>query len=369
MPIMRFSSHVNSVFAENDVTYDIVKNLMFDLARGHEIYDDESGRVVSRAEAEGKLRDISLKIFGLTSDATPRDRSRAMRDHGREFFDVIEEVIDDLIAEGFRNSEWFNELVDYRNIAMGDSLRFISEDNSILIVGKVGNSHHDIILQTLGEGEPYNVPTARYAVAVGADIDRYLLGQIDWAKLVSKVAEAFEVHIQELTYSAIEDGITALPAAFKNSGTLTKAGFDAIRDNVAAASNSDNIIIMGTRAALRNLAGIVDVNYIASSQKESVASSGLIGYYDGDLLVRFPQRFKDKTLTAKVFNDKYIFVLPAGADGKLVNVVDEGETEINEVVDKGEVNGRIDDIKKYEAQRTYGVALKISRHFGAWTLP
>ena len=140
MPIMKFSAHVNSVFADSDVTYDIVKNLMYDLARGNEIYDEESGRVVSKAEAEAKLHDITLKIFGLTKDATPRDRSRAMRDHGRDFFDVIEEVIDDVIAEGFRNNQWFRELVDYRNIAMGDSLNFVSEDNSVLIVGKVGNS-------------------------------------------------------------------------------------------------------------------------------------------------------------------------------------------------------------------------------------
>ena len=368
MPIMKFSAHVNSVFADSDVTYDIVKNLMYDLARGNEIYDEESGRVVSKAEAEAKLHDITLKIFGLTKDATPRDRSRAMRDHGRDFFDVIEEVIDDVIAEGFRNNQWFRELVDYRNIAMGDSLNFVSEDNSVLIVGKVGNSHHDIILQTLGENEVYRVPTARYAVAVGADIDRYLLGQVDWAKLVSKVADAFEIYIQELAYATINSAVAALPAAFKNSGSLTKAGFDAILDNVEAAANGADIVIMGTRAALRSLSGIADVNYIADSQKESVASTGLIGYYDGNLLVRVPQRFKDKTLSAKVFDDKLLFVLPA-VNGKLIDFVDEGETEINEVTDKGEVNGRIDDIRKYEAQRVFGVAIKTNCYFGAWTLP
>ena len=51
-----FSANVINVFSEMDTNYDEVKNLMFDLAMGNEIFDGE--RVVARAEAETKLRTI-----------------------------------------------------------------------------------------------------------------------------------------------------------------------------------------------------------------------------------------------------------------------------------------------------------------------
>lgn len=55
---LNFSAHVMNVFSEMETNYDEVKNLMFDLAMGNEIYDEESGRVVPKQEAEAKLRSI-----------------------------------------------------------------------------------------------------------------------------------------------------------------------------------------------------------------------------------------------------------------------------------------------------------------------
>ena len=58
MKKLNFSAHVMNVFSEMETNYDEVKNLMFDLAMGNEIYDEESGRVVPKVEAETKLRGI-----------------------------------------------------------------------------------------------------------------------------------------------------------------------------------------------------------------------------------------------------------------------------------------------------------------------
>ena len=49
--------------------------------------------------------------------------------------------------------------------------------------------------------------------------------------------------------------------------------------------------------------------------------------------------------------------------------IDEGDTAINEITDRGEQNGRWDDIMTYEVQRRFGVAVVIGRYFGQWTLP
>jgi len=54
---LTFSNHVMNVFNEMDTDYSSVKNLMFDLAVGNKIFD-EDGIEVSKHDAEEKLRGI-----------------------------------------------------------------------------------------------------------------------------------------------------------------------------------------------------------------------------------------------------------------------------------------------------------------------
>ena len=147
MKKINFSNHVMNVFNQFKTDYEEVKNLMTDLAMRREMFD-ENGNKISKAEAEKKLLDISRSIFGLEENYTPRDLKRALRDHGREWFDVIEETVDDYIAYGMRENEFFNSFVNYRNRALGqDNLFWVPGDDLILSVAKVGTSHHDYILQ------------------------------------------------------------------------------------------------------------------------------------------------------------------------------------------------------------------------------
>ena len=60
---MNFSNHVMNVFNESNADYESIKNLMFDLAVGNEIYDAESDRVISKSEAEENLRTFVQKVF------------------------------------------------------------------------------------------------------------------------------------------------------------------------------------------------------------------------------------------------------------------------------------------------------------------
>ena len=57
-----------------------------------------------------------------------------------------------------------------------------------------------------------------------------------------------------------------------------------------------------------------------------------------------------------------------GEDMKMVLMTDAGETLIDEITDRGEANGFIGDIMKYEIQRDYGIAVKLGRYFGCWTI-
>lgn len=371
---LNFSAHVMNVFSEMETNYDEVKNLMFDLAMGNEIYDEESGRVVPKQEAEAKLRSICQKVFGVNENSSKRELKRAYREHGREFFDIIEEVIDVVISNGFKDNEFFNNFVDYRNIALGDAYEFYMEKDVILSIAKVGVSHHDYILQRLGKGETLTIPYQRYGAAVGADINMYMIGREDWTKLTNAIAKAFVVQIQQEVYAELLSAATKIPSAirsgFVGSGALsaaTKDAFDAILENVQTA-NESAIVILGTKTALKKLNALSDVNWRAQSLKEDVSHSGRMGDYEGTVLMEIPQRFTSQTDLTPLIDNTKLWILPADQTDKFIKMVDVGETEIDEITEKGEEHGRWDDIMKYEVQRSYGIATQLGRYFGQWTL-
>lgn len=374
MKKLNFSAHVMNVFSEMETNYDEVKNLMFDLAMGNEIYDEESGRVVPKAEAEAKLRSICQKVFGVNENSSKRELKRAYREHGREFFDIIEEVIDVVISNGFKDNEFFNNFVDYRNIALGDAYEFYMEKDVILSIAKVGVSHHDYILQRLGKGETLTIPYQRYGAAVGADINMYMIGREDWTKLTNAIAKAFTVQIQQEIYAELLNAANKIPAAvrtgFVGTGALsatTKDAFDAILENVQTA-NESAIVILGTKTALKKLNALSDVNWRAQSLKEDVSHSGRMGDYEGTVLMEIPQRFTSQTDLTPLIDNTKLWILPADQTDKFIKMVDVGETEIDEITEKGEEHGRWDDIMKYEVQRSYGIATQLGRYFGQWTL-
>ena len=367
-----FSAHVMNVFNEMETNYDEVKNLMYDLAMGNEIYDGD--RVVSKAEAEQKLRTICQKVFGVNENSSKRELKRAYREHGREFFDIIEEVVDVVIAHGFKENEFFNNFVDYRNIALGDAYEFYSEDEVILSIAKVGMSHHDYILQRLGKGETTTIPTARYGAAVGADINMYLIGREQWSDLCNAIAKAFTVKIQQEIYAALLTAATQIPAGIRSNfvGTgavsmANKNSIDAIISNVQIANESE-VVILGTKTALKSLNALSDINWRAASLKEDVSHSGRMGDYEGTLLMEIPQRFTSKTDLTPLIDNTKLWILPASQTDQFIKMVDQGETEIDQITEKGEEHGRWDDIMKYEVQRMFGIAVLLGKYFGQWTI-
>ena len=371
---INFSAHVMNVFNEMETNYEEIKNLMYDLAVGNEIYDAESERVIPKNEAEEKLRTVCQKVFGVTADSSKRELKRAYRDHGREFFDIIEEVIDVVISNGFKDNEFFENFVDYRNLALGDAYEFYSEEEVILSIAKVGVSHHDYILQRLGKGETFTIPYARYGAAVGADINMYMIGREDWSALTNAIARAFSVKIQQEVYAQLLSAANSIPASIRSGfvgtgvlGSATKDAFDAIIANVETA-NESTVVILGTKTALKKLNALSDVNWRAESLKEDVSHSGRIGDYEGTTLMEIPQRFTSKKDLTPLIDNTKLWILPASQTDKFIKVVDVGETEIDEITEKGEEHGRWDDIMKYEVQRSYGISTILGRYFGQWTL-
>lgn len=370
--IIVFDQLSKDIFAKYDATYEEAKNLMIDLFTGH--LDG-----LSYAEANDKLRNLLKGCYGLdgVEKPTPRQLRYAHIDHDRQVYAIIEEAIDVTVSLGLKENEWFNALVNNRNIAEGDENLFVVEDdNVVLSIARMGKRHHDTILQRLMPGKTYSIDTDLYGAAVGADIDLFILGREPWDKLVTKITEAFIKKIQNMIFTEVSNAVNKLPVqtGFVDGGALTNTAavrrqFNKIPVNVSIANKNADVVIMGTMLALQELENLIQINWIADSMKEDVANNSRLGNYGRYNLVEIPQRFKTLTTAGPTYefaNDKLYFF--AAGENKIIDFVDVGETIIDEINDRGEANGRIDDTKKYEAQREFGAAFRPGKYFGQWTI-
>lgn len=371
--MLRFSTeHLRKVFADED-KYENFRKLTYDLNHGNDIYEyDEDGnqRKISKHEANKAVRKILMEVCDLTEEdlKSRKRRERAIEMHHNEVFELIESDIDFKVETAFKESEWFNDFVDMRNVKLGDEEEFWTKEKVMFVVAEIASDHHDLTMQYLNEGTAHKIHTKNYGVKIGKDIDLILLGRVDFTELTDKIAEAFVYKVQELCYTGVYGAAAKLPnnTQFVKTGALsasTKETFDTLLEDVSTANEAE-VVIMGTKTALKKLNALAEVDWRSESQKESIANSGRLGSYEGTELIEIPQRFAFNDVTKKLIDNNRLLIFAKNQE-KFVWFTDKGETQIYE---SGKQKGdHADDFQKYEVQREMGVETVLPRYFGQWS--
>lgn len=363
------TENLRTVFAEEG-KYENFKRLTYSLVHGEDIYEyDDNGveKKISASKANKAIQKVFMDICGLTEDdlKSSKKRHRAEKAHAVEIFEIVEQEIDFKVNQGFQESEWFNEFVERHNIALGDGLQFEVKNDTVLYeVLDYSGSNHDITMQQLPEHGYVTVKTSPKTIKIGKDIDLIILGRVDFAAWVQKIADSFVQYVQTLAYNAVVGAESKLPATYKGTGTLaagTKQAFDDLIDEVAIANGTD-VVIMGTKTALKKISALADVTWASELQKQMMNDLGRLGSYEGTTLVEIPQKLS-LTSGSKLITNQKLFIMPVGTD-KFVKMVDEGETEIFEVTEKFDLQ---DDFDTYEIHRRMGVDVILGQYFGVWT--
>lgn len=369
--IKNFSTqNLRTVFAEEN-KYENFRSLASNLARGNAIFElDDEGkeRRVSNTDANKAIQKVFMDICGLSFEdlKSRKKRHRAEMQHGVELFEIIEEDIDFKINEGWEQNPWFQQFVEMKSTALGDANSFHIEDEQYLIVGTYAGDHHDVTIQQIGAGRDISVEYKDHVVKIGKDIDLIVLGRFDYNKLVTKIADAYQKDVLDTIFADVYAAADKLPANFKKSGTLaagTKANFDALIEDVEVANGSE-VVIMGTKNALKKITALANVDWATVAQKESIALNGRLGTYEGTTLIEVPQRLKIGGSFEKLLPNDKLLIFPV-KDDKFVKFFDLGETEIYTVENKGDLK---DDFQTYEVRRAYGHEIILGQYFGQWTL-
>jgi hypothetical protein len=260
--------------------------------------------VSAMIEANGGKKSIDWKTF----------------QRGNELFEIIEEIIPEIVNEGLQGNEFFMNLVDYRNIALGDDIDFWTEDKADFIVADAAYGTQGIRRQRLGKMEKYNVKTQLKVIKVYEELNRLLAGRTNFTTFITKVSKAMTDSVLNDTYTifdAVTSGTTGLNATYVKSGTYSEDTLLELIEHVEAATGGV-ATIMGTKAALRK----VTTATISDQAKTDMYNGGFYGKFNGTNMIYVPQRHATGTDTF-VLNGSKLYIM-AGSD-KPIKVVNKGE--------------------------------------------
>lgn len=281
--IMNFDAKVREVFGNEQEQLHAFNKLMLDTANGN----FEEG--ITAKEANAKLVSMFKQVIGVNENSTKAEIRKAIKRNQQVLFDLIEEVVPNLLQTGWQDNPFFNEFVQISNIDLGDQNMFYTEDETILSVSKVSGNHWDIDRQRLGKGHSFSIETSWYGIAVYSEYERLLTGAEDFSTFVTKLYEAVDRFVNESIYQAFLTAAEQLPGGVGGNGQWVKTGeldetakaiFLQLVEDVQMATGME-CVIMGTKTALSKLEGMQDINWITEDMRVQRNTTGKIGYWEG----------------------------------------------------------------------------------------
>lgn len=272
----------------------------------------------SASQAQDALREALIDANNGSTTLNYRD----IRDGKCQgLFTLIEEILDKTIWDELTENDYFNALVDYRNVALGDQNLFVVRDSDLFAVADIAEGTQSIRRQRLGGANEVSIPTVLKAVRIYEELNRVLAGRVDFNEMIARVGKSFRAQLLNDIYS-LWIGATAEQMGgntyFPAAGAYDEDDLLDLIAHVEAAAGGRTATIIGTKKAIRNLAPSI----MADSAKEDLYNMGYYGKFYGSPVVVTPQRHKIGT-TQFVLDDNLLTIV--AGDDKPIKCVYEGD--------------------------------------------
>ena len=277
------------------------------------------------------------------------DYKKTRHGEGAQLFALVEEILKHTVVEGLQGDEFFNALVDFRNVAEGDQNLFTVEDSNLFVVSEAADGTQGIRRQRLGGSTDVSIPTTLKVVRVYEELNRVLSGRVDFNTFIDKVAESFRQKLLNDIYT-LWSGATAEQLGgvcyFPVAGAYDEDALLDIISHVEAAAGGKKATIVGTKKAIRNLKASIE----SDGAKDDLYNMGFYGKFYGTLVVVTPQRHKVGS-TEFVMDDDVITII--AGDDKPIKVVYEGES----IMLMGDPMSNADFTQEYLYGEKYGMGI------------
>lgn len=358
--IAQFSANVVSNFDNNYDNMLAFNALAIDAA--NDVYEK-----YSHDETQKILRNQFDRIFHINfREATPLKRKQAYRKYATDYFAIIEDVLTDKMNSGWNASNAsFMQFVEDKNIASGDKNEFYVEDNSLLIVSKWAGDSHDVLRQKVLPGKAFQVDTSKYVIKTYVDFEEFMLGKIDFSRMVAKMYESIENYRYSALYTAFMSLDQSLPTDLIFNITPAEATRDSIVESIEAvkAATGKDVILVGSNVAIHKLQSSVPVSLYSNEMKNERHQKGQLSIWEGYECIGLDRVNVAGTRT-NVFSaadNRKIFIMPVGGE-KPIKRVNAGEV----VFWERNTDGSLLSDRTVEAEIEYeeGIAVVSETGFG-----
>lgn len=272
----------------------------------------------SAAQSNEALRQALIEANG---GSTKLDYRRIRDGKCNGLFSLVEQILANTVVEGLQGDEFFNALVDFRNVKEGDQNVFEVEDSTMFVVADTADGTQGVRRQRLGGVKEATINTSLKTVRIYEELNRVLSGRIDFNEMINRVAESFKQRLLNDIY-ALWSGATAEElggvAYFPVAGSYDENKLLDTIAHVEAAAGGKTATLIGTKKALRNLKESIQ----SDTAKDELHNLGYYGNFYGNPCVAVPQRHKIGS-TEFVMDDTVITII--AGDDKPIKCVYEGD--------------------------------------------
>lgn len=309
----------------------------------------------SATDAQETVRAALAELAAFSIDGGKNGKMvidrKTFRDNKSQLFAILEEIINETLAEGLGNQ--FDGFADYRSLNWGDENKFIVPASNMFKIALVSDGNGNIRRQRLVDGTDFSVGLDTYAIKIGEDFHRFLANRVDWSDLMAGIASSFQRHMTQRIYKAVMASYGRYNGTYHMSGNLTEDDLVELAMHIEARTGS-KVAVYGTKLALRKLAPSAVTEALLNARNE-------VGYHTniaGIPLREIEQSHEYGTDEFAIDNDM-ILVLPQDSD-KMVKVVNEGDAIIQD-----QAGGQTADMmQEYFIATRFGVSIITSKVFG-----
>lgn len=280
------------------------------------------------------------------------------RENKNYIYSLIEETLDDVLPK--KVVEQYNQFAEVKTFAQGDKPIFKRKLNTRArakqFITRVGLAGIYEVFKLAKAEETFEVRTSAIGGAAQIGFEEYLDGRVDFAEVTAIIMDGMDELIYKEVGHALKASINQLPPA--NYAAVN--GFDeATMDSLItiAAAYGTPVIYCTYEFAVRMIPQ--EAWRYTDEMKTQLWKNGRLSDYKGTQVVILEQGFEDETNSTKVIDPGYAWVIPTGADSKPVKIAFEGNTIVDEYVNK-------DRSREIQVYKKVGVVAMLANNICAY---
>lgn len=318
--------------------------------------DGYKGHVAGNYSVSDAQETLRAALVEANGGKTSFDIKDVRAGRCEKVFTIVEELVNAISEEGLRGDEFFMNMVEDRNMALGDTPVFHIERDSLLAVADIAEGTQGVRRQRIEGGTDITVTTQLHAVKIYEELNRVLSGRIDFNKLVDSVSRSFVKNELDSAYAAFTGMFNKLQAPYSESGSYDEEKLLTLVEHVEAATGQTAMIV-GTKKALRKVTTAV----VSDSAKEDLYNMGYYGKVAGIPMVAVKQRHETGS-NKFILDDKNLYIF--AGDSKPIKRVTEGDV----VMLTGNPMTNADLTQEFLMAKRTGIAIVMDRDYGIYKM-